>query len=267
MFRKLLAAVALFLVLLPSQSYAWGREGHRIVAEIAEQYLEPATARQIRELLRLDNATTLAEVSTWADDIRAQRRNTAPWHFVDIPVDAASYDRARDCKRGNCVVAAIERFERVLAERSARPRARLEALKFLVHFIGDLHQPLHAADNHDRGGNQVRVTFLGHRTNLHAIWDSGILAPAVVQGDERSYALRLARSISDRDLARWQRGSVIDWANEAHAVARRVVYGALVHAPGSLPASYERSALPVVNEQLKKAGVRLAGVLNRLLGS
>ena len=186
-------------------AFAWGSEGHRIVAEIAEQYLEPTTARQVRDLLALENETTLAEVSTWADHIRGRRRDTARWHYVDIPIrppagTPAGYDASRDCPRGDCVVAAIERFTDTLRDKSASPGDRLEALKFVVHFVADVHQPLHCADNGDCGGNDVRVSFLGQHMTLHAVWDSGILAPAV-QGDERGYALRLFHSIAPADLA------------------------------------------------------------------
>ena len=126
------------------------------------------------------------------------------------------------------------------------------------------HQPLHASDNHDRGGNDIRVEFLGHRTNLHAVWDSSILAPAV-RGDERAYALRLAHTITPAELRAWQKGSPVDWANESHAVSVRAVYGELDHTAGPLPSSYESAALPIVNEQLEKAGVRLAWVLNAVV--
>jgi hypothetical protein len=128
--RTLAARLGLLIVLgLPAPALAWGSEGHRIVAEIAEQYLEPATARQVRELLAIENTTTLAQVSTWADEIRPQRRETARWHFVDIPIHPpagtpSAYDAERDCSRGDCVVAAIERFEAVLRDRSAPPRQR-----------------------------------------------------------------------------------------------------------------------------------------------
>ncbi len=249
---------------VPSQAFAWGAEGHRIVAEIAEQYLEPATARQVRDLLALDNVTTLADVANWADQIRPLRRDTAPWHFVDIPIGANGYDHTRDCPNDDCVVAKIEQFAAELHNRELSPRMRLDALKFVVHFVGDVHQPLHASDNGDRGGNEIKVEFLGHRTNLHAVWDTGILAPAV-QGDERAYALRLMRSITPADLARWRAGSAVDWANESHAVAVRVIYGELPHSPGILSASYEAAALPIVNEQLEMAGVRLAALLNAAL--
>jgi hypothetical protein len=134
----------------------------------------------------------------------------------------------------------------VLHDKAAPARQRLEALKFVVHFVADIHQPLHCADDGDRGGNRVRVIFLGRNTNLHAVWDWGILAPAVA-GDERAYALQLVRSIKRDDIARWRGGSTASWANESYGIARRLIYGEWSHAPGPLPASYETAALPVVN--------------------
>ena len=255
-------------MLLPTNAFAWGYTGHRIVAEIAEQFLEPETAHQIRDLLAVENVTTLAEVSTWADQIRMQRPETAPWHYVNIPVhppegDPDGYDAARDCPNGACVVAKIGQFARVLVDRKVPERQRLEALKYLVHFIGDVHQPLHASNNRDRGGNEVPVAFLGRQTNLHAVWDSGIIEPAV-KGDERGYAMQLTRRITQAELSQWSQGDPISWANESHDVATSSVYGELQHA-GALPDSYEAQALPIVNEQLERAGVRLAKVLNDCL--
>ena len=252
-------------LLLPGNAFAWGYTGHRIIAEIAEQFLEPETAHKIRELLAIENVTTLAEVSTWADQIRVQRPETAPWHYVNIPVHPASdetsgYDGRRDCPNGACVVAKIQQFKRVVADRQASGRERLEALKFVVHFVGDVHQPLHASNDHDRGGNDVTVTFMGRRTNLHAVWDSGIIEPAV-RGDEHGYAVRLTRNITQAELSQWSQGEPISWANESHDVATSAVYSELQHA-AALPESYEGQALPIVNKQLQRAGVRLAKVLN-----
>jgi hypothetical protein len=260
---KVLIYIVLIVAAAPASALAWGSEGHRIVAEIAERHLEPVTARQIRDLLAIDNETSLADVANWADQIRRQRPETAPWHFVDIPISSAGYDAARDCAGGDCVVAKIEDFATELQNQSLPIRQRLEALKFLVHFVGDVEQPLHASDNDDRGGNEVRVEFLGHRTNLHSVWDSGILAPAV-SGDERGYALRLDVQITSAEAARWQTGMVEEWANESHAFAATLIYGKQPHS-GTLPASYESAALPVVDEQLERAGIRLAMMLNRSL--
>ena len=237
------ALVATFVVLVASNvsALAWGYEGHRIIAEIAEQFLEPETAHRVRDLLAIENRTTLAEVSTWADQIRPQHPETRRWHFVSIPIHpnagkSSGYDAVRDCPQQECVVAKIEEFERVLADPQASQRQQLEALKFVVHFIGDVHQPLHAANNDDRGGNDVAVTFMGHQTNLHAVWNSAIIGPAV-KGDERAYALRLAGDITLAERQEWSAGNAVSWANESYSIAVRMIYGQLPHSgksPGQL---------------------------------
>ena len=136
-FGKSTVALAIFLFGI-GPAFAWGTEGHRIVAEIAEQFLEPEAAHQVRDLLALENATTLADVSNWADQIRAQRPETAPWHFVDIPITAPGYDAARDCPDKNCIVAKLDQFIAELHDRNLSPTDRLEALKFVVHFVSRL---------------------------------------------------------------------------------------------------------------------------------
>ncbi len=266
--KVLLTAIAMFA--MPVHAVAWGYEAHRVIAEIAEEFLGTETTRQVRGLLAVDNVTNLADVSIWADQIRLQRPETGPWHYVDIPIhpdpgEYEDYDAERDCPRDECIVGKIEQFERVLADHQASARQRLEALKYLVHFIGDIHQPLHTSNNDDRGGNDVRVTFMGHQTNLHAVWDSGIIAPAI-KGDERGYALQLAREITEEKRAIWAQGNPVSWADESHRIAAQVIYGELPNS-GTLPDSYEAIALPVVNEQLERAGVRLATVLRALLRS
>ncbi|HWE76114.1 MAG TPA: S1/P1 nuclease [Stellaceae bacterium] len=258
-----LAIVLIVTSLIPAQAFAWGSEGHRIVAEIAEQRLEPDTAKQVRDLLAIENSTSLADVANWADQIRPQRAETASWHFVDIPINADAYDASRDCAGGNCVVAKIEQFASELHDTSLPPQERLESLKFLVHFVGDVHQPLHASDNNDRGGNKVRVVFEGHRTNLHAVWDTGILAPAV-NGDERAYALQLNKEIRLLQVTEWPKASPEQSANESHAIAVSMIYGKLAHSD-TLPSEYERDTLPIVNERLERAGIRLAATLNDAL--
>jgi len=247
-----------------SHALAWGSEGHRVIAEIAEQYLDPSTRSQVRELLAIENSSSLASVSTWADQIRQQRRASAPWHYVDIQIADKTYDAARDCEANNCLIAKLEEFIVVLGDRNADSARKLEALKFVVHLVGDLHQPFHVADNHDRGGNEVSVTFNGRKTNLHALWDTGLLAP-VVQGDERAYALSLARSLNSDEITSWRAGSITDWANDTHEVAVRTVYGSLPHVAGVLPPSYAEETLPIVRQQLEKAGIRLAAALNAAL--
>jgi S1/P1 Nuclease len=261
-------AVALSSVLASiSNVSAWGLEGHRVVAEIAELNLDVSPARAVRDLLALENVTTLAQVSMWADQIRLQRRETAQWHFVNIPIyppsgTTAAYDPERDCAQGDCVVAKIDQFASQLGDRNAPPRQRLEALKFLAHFVADLHQPLHCANNNDRGGNDTWVVFNGRRTTLHAVWDTGILAPAVNR-DERGYALSLTRSPAPRPV---MHGNATQWANESYEIAATVIYKRLPESNGMLSISYEAEMLPIVNEQLWRAGVRLAAMLEAALG-
>ncbi len=264
-------SVALLFVLISvSNALAWGRDGHRIIAEIAEQYLGATTVKQVRDLLALENVTTLADISTWADYIRLQRRDTAPWHYVNIPIHprpstSAAYNRERDCPHDNCIVARISMFEGVLGDKDAPPIQRLEALKFIVHFVADIHQPLHCSDNNDGGGNGILVEFNGSPTNLHSVWDTGILASAIF-ADERDYARRLVKSINQEDLSKWQEGSLIDWVNESYRLSVNVIYKNLPSGTGILPESYGREMLPIVDGQLERAGVRLAMVLNSILG-
>src|SRR5580692_10642005 len=155
----------------PSEAFAWGDEGHRIVALIAASELTPQAKTQVESLLGGDASSSMADLSTWADEIKFHRHETSPWHYVDIEIDSTGYDPARDCPTGDCVVAQIERDERIVGDRSLAMPVRAEALKFLIHFVGDLHQPLHCADNHDRGGNEVKVILGRRSTNLHAVWD------------------------------------------------------------------------------------------------
>jgi len=238
------------------------------MAEIAEQFLEPTTVKQIRDLLAIENVTTLADVSTWADEIRLQHPETAPWHYVNIPIhpppgEVEGYDASRDCPHDDCIVAKIKQFEVMLADRQTPERQRLEALKYLVHFVGDIHQPLHVSDNSDRGGNDVVVTFQGYPTNLHAVWDTGIIEPALGP-DDRGYALKLVQDISLDKLESWSKGDLVGWANEGYEIAAHIIYGKLPHG-GTLLESYEAEALAIVNEQLERSGVRLATVLNKAL--
>lgn len=115
--------------------------------------------------------------STWADEIRRDRPETAPWHYVDIKVTSTGLDRGRNCPGDDCVVAQIEKDLAIVRDRTLAPPIRAEALRFLIHFVGDLHQPLHAADSHDRGGNEVRVVLDGELTNLRAVWDTASWPP------------------------------------------------------------------------------------------
>ena len=243
--------------------FGWGPEGHDLVARLAAAHLTPAAAAQVREILGPD--VTLASISSWADQVRNTRRETGPWHYVDIPVDKPHLDLARDCAKGDCVVAKIEDFRRVLADRTAQPLQRKEALMFLVHFIGDMHQPLHCSDHHDRGGNEVRLDFFGRNTNLHSVWDSGLMGR---MSSENELFAAWSKDLSNGRARKWGKGTVRDWAEQSHKAAVKVVYGKLQKLPTGqfqVTGEYEKQADPLIQQQIERAGARLAATLNSAL--
>jgi len=250
-------ALVLFLA-LPSPALAWGKAGHRVVATLAMSLLTPNARSQVADLL--GPHVTLAEVATWADEIRSNRPNTGPWHYVNLPRDATAYDATRDCARG-CVVSAIDQSLRMLQDTSRDRTVREEALRWVVHFVADLHQPLHVVAE-DRGGNDVLVRFLGGQTNLHRLWDGDLIDHAWPN------AVALYKPVQAVLLtATWQtsaNGSPADWALETHRMALEAVY--LFPDSRVIDDRHLAKALPVIHEQLAKAAVRLAEVLNRALG-
>ena len=184
------------------QAFGWGQEGHAIVAEIAQRRLDPQTLAKIETLLKSEApsldapSVALASIGSWADDYRAQHPGTANWHFVDILYERGTYDPGVDCKpdpkAGDCIINAIDRARKTLADCGKPAEDRTEALKFLVHFVGDVHQPLHTADRNDHGGNDVQVTFFGQPMKLHAVWDTGLIMHTVYAWEAMWAAWRTA---------------------------------------------------------------------------
>ncbi|MEO5826416.1 MAG: S1/P1 nuclease [Gemmatimonadales bacterium] len=238
----------------------WGELGHRTVARTAELQLSGHARRAARKLL---GGQSLAEVSTWADQIREQRPATGPWHYVNIPIWESRY-RPDFCPKAGCVIGTLETQQKILADRSAIRADRAEALRWVIHLVGDLHAPLHAGDRGDRGGNDLRVDLGGRQTNLHAAWDSGLLN--VMRRREEELVQMLVHRIERRgDLAQLRAGTVTDWAMESHDRARDVVYGLL--APTlTLDTAYRIWAAPVIEDQLLRASVRLACLVEQALG-
>jgi hypothetical protein len=240
---------------------AWGPEGHSLVARLADGMLTPAARAQVLELLGPN--TSMASIASWADEVRQTRKETAPWHFIDIPISQPKLDMQRDCPKNDCVIAKINEFRKVFYDKTAPAAQRKDALQFLVHFIGDMHQPLHCSDDGDKGGNLVAVQFHGERMNLHHLWDVGFLSR---MPPEDELFGKLSEAITPELRAEWSRGSVEDWAEESHQIGTKLVYGQLPRVPKTEPAvvsdAYESAAIPVVQERIEKAAVRLAAVLN-----
>lgn len=241
--------------------FGWGEEGHRLVVRIAERLLTPAAQAQVQAALA--PGELLVDRASWADQIRGSQPWTASWHYVDIPLNSLGLDRKRDCPKGDCVIARIEKYRDVWRDPHATAVSRRQALLFLVHLVGDLRQPLHCEDNQDEGGNELPVRFFGESSSLHAVWDSGLLKHA---GAEDALYDKLARALGADRLAAWPAGTVEAWAMESFRLAQGTVYGLLpVPAKGSkaeLGLWYFGMTEPVVELQLEKAGVRLATILN-----
>jgi hypothetical protein len=315
---RLLACVVAFLffgmVLGAPAADAWGCKGHQTVALISERHLTPE-ARQFVEKLLEENPVDpqvkrycgsairdlLADGSTWPDDVRNERKN-GQWHYIDIPRGAPRLPLAEYCDAEGCVTKAIAEQWAVLKDGHAEPRKRAEALRYLVHLVGDLHMPLHASTNNDLGGNCVPVHYLRrwpHQSrdsfspNLHAIWDTAILERDMEGADPAEFADYLEQSFSS-ELEHWQKAGIHieDWTWESHDLAESLAYGGLkplvpVETPVSVQScsddnhigerlfrmqftagqAYQDAAAAVVEKRLVQAGVRLAMILNDAAGA
>jgi nuclease S1 len=290
---KRMAAAALTFALSTGAAYAWGDDGHKVVALIAEHYLTPAAKRQVDAMLAADTdnltAHDIASAATWADRYRDSnnRRDhydaTKRWHFVDLEITdpdmkAACYGRkplpagtlASNGDRMACIVDKVNQFAAELEAPGTDAEERLYALKFLLHFLGDMHQPLHASDNNDAGGNSVKLMVDGFdhkaRDNLHGFWDTQFVE--ALGRPPSALARQLLAQITPGQEVEWRKGTPDDWAMEGFNIAYDDVYGDPPLSKDTLQyldAAYVGRAEKDVALQLSRAGVRLALVLNRAL--
>ena len=277
-FRVLLSAGVVATLAPTAPALAYGRDGHRLVCDLAYRFLQPEAQQEIDRLIALDpQFDHFRDVCSWADQVRGTtHQHTAPWHYTGQERNDPVID-PEDCADNGCVISAINMHARELVDSSNSDEERLEALKFLAHWIGDIHQPLHVSINGDRGGNDIPVLWRGERhTNLHRVWDSEIIldymsetwpwAPA--QERVAYFADELAAEIPLSGSQVFTSVDPLGWAQESHDIVRSrdfAYYWANAEntiEPGD--AYYERS-LRTSRQQLKLAGVRLAGVLNSLL--
>lgn len=277
--------IGLMLLAWPSSGRCWGDEGHEIIGLIAEHYLEPAVLARVTLLLARDRSgltrsRSIADEATWADKFRDSDRNTSQrhyrdtrdWHFIDIEIDQPDVDaacfhhpalppktNASDGPAADCILDKINQFRRELRSSATDPDEKRLALQFLLHLVGDAHQPLHAADRHDRGGNDVRVAASGGRSgNLHHYWDTVFVKqlgthPAEIAG-------RLIAGISAEHRRAWSAGSPEEWVRETFEIGKRHAYGGL-----PFDRHYVDDAQRIVPVQLQHAGLRLARLLNEAL--
>ena len=295
-FRRIFAAGMLFLCLGAGPAHSWGDEGHEVIGLIADHYLLPAVRSKVNAMLAADAthltaSTRIDSEATWADKFRDSDRNTTEtryrqtrnWHFVDLEMQgpdlySACFGRrplprntpASEGSAEDCVVDKIEQFAAELSASTATPEERRLALQFMLHLVGDLHQPLHASDDHDQGGNAKRVAAPGgYMNNLHHYWDTEFVAR--LGTDAATVAEQIIATITDAQRRLWSAGTAAEWAAESFSVGRTHTYGLLPAADASghyeISAAYVADAVDVVREQMAKAGVRLAFVLNRDLQS
>ena len=280
--RFLLALAATLCIASPAS--AWWEYGHESVGRIALDSVRPDTRAAIQRLLAKGRlletpecpVATIEQASIWADCIKplGDRFSYAySWHYQNVDI-CKPFDLKAACKDGNCVSAQIERNARILADRKAPERERLMALAFLVHFVGDLVQPMHAGDRGDKGGNDVKADYgiVSGRTNLHSIWD-GYLAERAISTPPAGPRAMLAGA-APQERAELAAGTVQDWSRESWEAARKYAYSSLIGDPcGPKPQdrpvlneAQVRELIPVVRRQVLAGGLRLARLLDDALG-
>ncbi len=259
--RKRLFPACVVWLCVPGACLGWGRDGHRITAQIAAGRLSPAARAAVEVLL---DGAAMSDVANWADEIRddPSYRWSAPLHYADLPAGEDRFILARDCPAKGCVVSAVIRFDEVLRRPDATAAEKNEALKFLIHFVADAHQPMHVARARDRGGNDVRVKFLGKPLNLHQVWDFALLEAAGKPWPE--YTRDLEAGLTAERVARWTSTDPLVWANESYRLAVEHAYA--IPDDGRLGRDYFERNIRIVNERLAMAGVRLAVMLNAIFG-
>ncbi|MGJ4948681.1 S1/P1 nuclease [Bradyrhizobium sp. HKCCYLS20291] len=268
------------LLSIPGQAFAWGQEGHSIVAEVAQRRLSKEAAEAISKLLWPDpnnplpafSLPSLASSASWADDYRSGHAETGKWHYINSPVDTA-INWPGDCGAG-CVVSKLEDLKKEM-RCETDPAKKIDNLRFAVHFLGDIHQPFHTVKE-EEGANGVhlhmlipgdicegRTCLVAHEwQNLHEVWDSTLITKTTYAWG--SYVDALEKGwLKNADVAKEAQGSPLDWANEAHAIAKEM----WVAEGTTLDRSYYRKAKPKVEMQLGRAGLRLARYLNEIYAS
>jgi hypothetical protein len=255
---KILLVISSLVVLYTPSAFSWGKTGHRIVGEIAQRNLKKSTLKNIKELAGDDD---LSRLSTWPDEIRSDPKMgyTSPWHYVSIPNGKTYFDQKRN-KEGD-IIEALYRFEETLRDPKETKEHKLDALRFMVHMVGDLHQPLHVGLAEDRGGNSIRVKWFKSETNLHSVWDEELVDFEKLSFTEYSNYLNHFTSIDKKEF---EKGSFIDWAKESQDLRPKVYDFGAPSESVSLSYEYNYKVKPIIEMRLKQAGLRLAYALNKI---
>ena len=254
---------ALFLLaLLPFSLRAWGVVGHRTVAKIAENHLKKKAKRQVAQLLGTE---TVPLVSTWADEVRysPEYKETGPWHFANLP-DGLGYEQFSTQLKGLTVPNAYQALQQniqILKDPAKSKEEKVVALKFVIHIVGDVHQPMHVSRAEDQGGNKIAAKYQGKDTNLHSLWDSGLVEYQGFTYNEMAHAYDHASGSQVRKL---QAADPVQWMFESYQISQKLYAEAAQST--DFDYRYTPAHLPTVEERITEAGIRLAGVLNSIFG-
>ncbi|QEC74631.1 S1/P1 nuclease [Mucilaginibacter ginsenosidivorax] len=252
--RKQLAIVA--VIGLSLGLISWGFKGHRAVATIAEKHLTSNTANVVKAYLK---GETITNVSTWADENRDKA--TSSWHYLNLPL-GLNHDQFLDAvsKQGNDnVYSAILKVEAMLKDNTSTPVQKNEALKYLIHLVGDAHQPMHVSRKEDKGGNTIQLQFDGKGTNLHALWDSRLIEH---EGLSEADIVKQYDWANDAQIKKWQADSPMEWLWESYQISTELY--ADVKSGQTIDEAYYKKYIKTIHLRIDQAGVRLAGELNKL---
>ncbi|KAA5532230.1 S1/P1 nuclease [Taibaiella lutea] len=248
------------LILLSIIIGSWGTLGHQTVAKIAENHLSPKARQEVAVLL---GKQTLANVSNWADEIRPlpEYKYAAPLHYINVPsgLDYNEFSKAVTSQQTDNIYTAILQCKKKLLDKTTTREQKAEALKFLVHFVGDAHQPMHVSRAEDKGGNTIQVQFDGKGTNLHALWDSKLIDH---QAFDLENMVKQYDRASNKEIAGWQRDEILKWLFESYQICDTLY--AEVAKDNKLTEDYYKAHIPIVEKRIDQGGIRLAGLLNEI---
>jgi hypothetical protein len=254
--KKLISLV--ISLVISTSAFGWGSLGHQIVGEIAEKALSSSAKRKLKTIMGRE---TLAKASLWPDEVKSEAEwdYAKYWHFVSI-ADYSTYDRDRKHPKGD-IVKGLQYFVDQLTNRRSTSYQKKIAIRFIVHFVGDFHQPLHIGKKEDRGGNDIKFKWNGNRTNLHSIWDHEMINGQNLTLDEY---VSFINHVDKYRVLKWQKTRVRDWLNEGMHL-RKTAYKLPNMRVSNWEYKYTAQHIKTINKQMLKAGFRLAALLENLL--
>ncbi|MFC4210730.1 S1/P1 nuclease [Pedobacter lithocola] len=254
-FAALLVSISLFLI-------SWGYTGHKTIGSLTENYLTPTAKTAVKDLL---GDSSIADACTWADDARKypELKETANWHFLNLPLGLSfrEFKNTVDTLKQANVYSALINAEETLKQKDATRKQKIEALKFVLHFVGDIHQPMHVSRAEDKGGNTIQLNYEGKGTNLHSVIDTRLLEHGGLKYD--SLAVKF-NQIPKRKIRKWQRDPPIKWAWESYQISSELYAEVDEMKTRNIGEEYYKKHIPMIERRIQQSSIRLAGVLNEI---